>query len=148
LTKISSGGVRRTINGDPVWIGRPSHRRYRLAVSGVDIRPLTTDALWEGMPCTVVPATRIIAGVPSGMSQVTLDRTPFDGSVVVHKLLNPTQSIGGWSLEGRLVSITDQVAEDLVVSYRPVLSMVVEEAPEVEKAEAKAQHTWRVTFVE
>jgi hypothetical protein len=102
IAPITSGDLRRTVNGALVDLTRPSLRKYRSEIRGSDLWPPAFGGLWVGQLVTVHCAAELTQA-----ASTPLERPAVPGSVVYR------------DAEGNSLSDSTGAAW---VTYRPILS--------------------------
>lgn len=146
--------LRRTINGRLVNTGDQAFRKYRISLSGTDLRPPALDGIWPGMAIEISAiteltkrdATPVLLTLPDGtrVRKVDLGREPVPGSVTVKNTDNV--GISMIAVAGASVYLDRQVGE-VYVTYRPRLSCIIENWSSDED-EAAASVSWSLSALE
>jgi len=137
LTPISSGALRRTINGTLVDATLTAHRKFQVSLSGGDLQPFAFNAIWRGKTTTVQCITeqaQAITLTSAAAADVLLDRKPVSGSGrAICKLANyepvfatsvTFETTGG--LHYADVTFPTGTTGDAFVMYRPELNCMVD----------------------
>jgi len=136
---IRAGELRRTINGDAAWLGRATHRKWRLSLQASDMSTPTLGELWPGDEVAVGWPGYL--RVPGGAS-VTLPRDPVAGSV--RGIDADGLHVAPSSVAGREVSFA---AAPMAVEFRPSMTMVVV-SHTANAAEWEAAEGWKLELEE
>lgn len=146
--------LRRTINGRLVNTGDASFRKYRVSLSGNDLRPPALDGVWPGMEIEIGAITELVKHdlspimwtMPDGsrVRRIDLGREPVPGSVMIRNATNVGISIIAQA--GPSLYIQMQLGE-LYITYRPQLTCIIESWSSDED-EAAASSSWSLTALE
>lgn len=116
LMPVMLGTLRRTINGQLVYVGKPQ-LKYRSIIRCQDKGVLASEGLWRGTLVKVGCIQRLWQKSEGG--QVVLERDPVEGSVAAMDQVQVPVKI--MSVKGRTVTLEGKG----YVSYRPLLDMRV-----------------------
>lgn len=119
LTPIPQGSLRRTINGRLVWVGQPTHRKFKSTITCKDKGPPAFDGLWRGDKVNVTCLQTLTQSIPQGAQEVTLEREPASLHLYDHK-----EKIWPAAIEKHF-SLPSGFSGGFV-TYAPRLSMMVE----------------------
>jgi len=120
LRPITSGDLRRTVNGQLIYTGLQTHQKYQSLIQCQDKAPIALDGLWPGNEVEVSciqPLTQRMTG-----QTCRLDRVPVKGTV---------QAI---EKEGKPIALADVIGQEIrlespirqgFITYCPLLRMRV-----------------------
>lgn len=120
LVPIDSGMLKRTINGQLLYLGNPSKMKYRSTIRCEDKNAMATQGLWRGSKVEVSCIVHLAQKVDG--THLILERDFVPGSLSA--MTQKKKSIPIISAQGRNVVIAG-VEEPVYVSYRPHLVMRV-----------------------
>lgn len=118
--------IRRSINGTLLSIGDFNFRKYGLSVSGTDVHPPNLGDVFPGDNILITPISRLNQRVdPEGGSDVYLhaNRSIDESSVMFTDLYGREVSPAYSTTHNSITLIS--LADPLIVSYRPRLSMII-----------------------
>ena len=122
---INTGDLRHMYGTDPT-----NSQKFEISWScSQSIRMPVLSKIFRGKLCTVVPIFPLEDVIEPGATLVTLCRDPADGIVVLFDdLLGEDELIEGvdFTVAGRVVALAAPRAGRIIVSFRPVLSMIID----------------------
>jgi hypothetical protein len=121
LTPIETGRLRRTVNGKLIYTGNNVAHKYRSIITCEDKTAIAFEGFWRGSELRVGCIQRIWQKV-SG-HETKLERDPIPGSVFA--MTSQQQEMEVQAINGRTVTFSTRILDDLFVSYRPWLDMLV-----------------------
>lgn len=121
ITPLEQGKLRRTINGELIFIGQPISK-YRTVIYCTDKTSLATDGIRPGSPVQVGCIQRLWQKVipDQNNGSITLERPPVEGSITV--IDENQKSIEVQSVDNQEIKLKDR-KNTYYVGYRPWLNM-------------------------
>jgi hypothetical protein len=120
LMPIPHGALRRTINGNLVWVGNKGHRKFQSLISCKDKASPALSGMWKGSLLKVGCIQSLTQIVPQRIEQIQLEREALS--------LHLYESSGKFWLaekaEDRWIEIPSAFPGGFI-TYRPLLLMVV-----------------------
>lgn len=144
LSNIALPELRRTINGELIYLGKPSHHKYRSEVRCADLKNIGMNNHWIGSEVRVYCVTNLVERFgPDPLGRYLLSRAGRPESISV-------QDITGQWIDAKLQG-GNQVLMDIktttLVSYQPILEMrIVEFSCTTQEWDAK--ESWHLILEE
>lgn len=119
LMPLATGALRRTVNGNLTYTGKPAAHKYRSLISCEDKASLALEGLWRGSEVRVGCIQRLWQ--KAGGQEVLLERDPVKDSVIAIAEKQQEKTIQ--EVTGRMVVLAEAFPEETYISYRPWLDM-------------------------
>lgn len=147
ISQLSSGELRRTINGALIDLTRAALRKYSVSLSADGQAFPDLRGMWRGQKVTVAPPVWWTAYVPAGMQTVQLERPAADGSWTLRDAATGETLAFGRASDGLSFSSPYPVTPESVLEYQPVFTCrVVSVSMSGDEWEATA--TWSLELEE
>lgn len=142
LTLLPQGVLRRTINGNLVYVGHKGHQKFKSQISCKDQATPALSGVWEGTLLKVGCLQALTQIVPQEADHIDLER-PF---VDFQLFDNAGQSHDSLESEGKRVFL-DSTFPGGYIRYQPSLKMIVKKY-ELETNEWGLSVGWRLDLEE
>lgn len=147
ISQISSGELRRTVNGSLVDLTRAALRKYSVSLSADGQAFPDLRGMWKGQKVTIAPPVWWTAHVPEGTQTVQLERPAADGSWTLRDAATGETLALGRASDGMSFSSPYPVTPESVLEYQPVFTCrVVSVSSSGDEWEASA--TWSLELEE
>jgi hypothetical protein len=120
LHPIETGPMKRTVNGELVYLSAPSHQKYRSVIRCEDQESPALDSLWPGEVIDVQCIQYLWQKIEEKTG--TLNRIPRPDSL---KVIDPHQEPCLFHLEGQQLRVETDTKGPWYIAYQPILTMRV-----------------------
>ncbi len=121
LRPVSTGQFHRTINGELIYTGPQTTKKYYSLIYCEDKAPIATDGLHRGATIKVNCIQRLWQKISADETVITLEKNPVEGSVIAY---DEQHNSIGCKIDSNKVILTDCL-DVSYISYRPILDMSV-----------------------
>lgn len=123
LIPIPNGELKKTVNGDLVFVKSSNIQKYKTTIRCSDATCPAMGNIWIGSTVNIACIQSIWQSYEEKQEVITLSRQPVDGSVIV---LDRSGNNINHTIDGNEVSILDQkIDPPIFVSFRPWISAVI-----------------------
>lgn len=119
IAQLSSGELRRTVNGSLVDLTRAALRKYSVSLSADGQAFPDLRGMWRGQKVTVAPPVWWTAYVPEGTQTVQLERPAADGTWTARNAETGENLYFGRASDGLSFSSPYPVTPESVLEYQP-----------------------------
>lgn len=122
ISQLSSGELRRTVNGSLIDLTRAALRKYSVSLSADGQAFPDLRGMWRGQKVTVAPPVWWTAYVPEGTQTVQLERPAAEGTYTVRDAVTGESMYFGRASDGMSFSSPYPVTPESVLEYQPVFT--------------------------
>lgn len=120
LTLLPQGVLRRTINGDLIWVGHKGHQKYQSTISCKDKASPAFDSIWRGALLKVRCLQTLTQPIDKEIKRVQLDREAGAFFILDKK----GKIWSGTKEEDRWIAIPSEFPGGFI-TYHPQLMMMI-----------------------
>lgn len=144
LSPIPNGEMKKTVNGDLVYIKHSEIQKYKTVIRCKDTNCPALGNLGVGSIAVISCIQNIWQQCDSATEEIELSRTPADNSIVV---INNDGTKLKYKSNGRKIQVLNKTDGEIFISFRPCLTMLITDF-KTETDEWNLSTSWSISAVE